>query len=128
MDQPCAEGLEASIEGGIHAMQNLWELHQQEEDQVLELQSELADDHALCGSDVRCCVFDELFRGLLRMKSECGHGQNKHTNDGRPAPSSHWGHRMLILCAGTRLPLTHRCIARTMAMLSRALTHSHTCE
>jgi hypothetical protein len=35
---------------------------------------------------------------------------------------------MLILRAGTRLPLARRRIARTMAMVSQALTHPHACE
>ena len=40
------------------------------------------------------------------------------------APSSHWGQQMLILCSGTWLLLTRRCVlVRTMAMLSRALMH-----
>ena len=36
-----------------------------------------------------------------------------YLNSARPAPSSHCGLCTLILCAGTRDPLMHRCVART---------------
>ena len=36
-----------------------------------------------------------------------------YLNNARPDPSSHCGFCTLILCAGTRDPLMHRCAART---------------
>jgi hypothetical protein len=46
----------------------------------------------------------------------------------KPAPSSHCENRVLMLCAGTLLPRRHKCVARTAAVLSLAITHPHACE
>jgi hypothetical protein len=64
-------------------------IHKVSRDQVLELQSELADD-VLCGSDARCCVFKELVRGLLQMNSGSGQLWSKLTafKQGQAAASS----------------------------------------
>ena len=42
-----------------------------------------------------------------------------------PAPSSHCGRWMLILCAGTLDPRMHRCVARTKVMAILILTYPH---
>ena len=46
----------------------------------------------------------------------------------RPAPSSHCGLYKLILCAGTRDPLMHRWVARTIVMATLLVTYPHVCE
>ena len=46
----------------------------------------------------------------------------------RPALSSHWGRQVLICPVGIHEPLRQRWVARTMAMLIRALMKPHTSE
>ena len=51
-----------------------------------------------------------------------------YLNRDSPAPSSHCGLCTLILCAGTRDPLMHRWVARTIVMATLLVTYPHVCE
>ena len=51
-----------------------------------------------------------------------------HLNRASPAPSSHCGLCTLILCAGTRDPLMHRWVARTIVMATLLMRYPHVCE
>ena len=51
-----------------------------------------------------------------------------YLNRARPAPSSHYGLCTLILCAGTRDPLMHLWVARTIVMATLLVAYPHVCE
>ena len=58
----------------------------------------------------------------------CVGGPWSYLNRASPAPSSHFGLCTLILCAGTREPLMHRWVARTIVMATLLVTYPHVCE
>ena len=57
-----------------------------------------------------------------------GGGPCSYLNRASPAPSPHCGLCTLILCAGTRDPLMHRWVARTIVMATLLVTYPHVCE
>ena len=55
-------------------------------------------------------------------------GPCSYLNRASPALSSHCGLCTLILCAGTRNPLMHWWVARTIVMATLLMTYPHVCE